>query len=750
MHDTPNHSDSHAVCNGASARNTHTAFSLLHRGVQRQLYRMQWSQLRPLQVDAIHCIIESHRDVILSAGTATGKTEAAFLPILSQIADEPHGAVRTLYVGPLKALINDQFRRVEDLCEHLEMPVHRWHGDVPANQKASLIKKPGGVLLITPESIESLFVNRSEHLRNLFGGLRFIVVDEVHSFLTNERGLQLRSLLSRIRGIAKSCNDNPSCIRSIGLSATIGDIAVAQAYLRPNSPDQVAVITDDSDKKELRLRIHGYLRPKISSSDDTQADDNTHLDMATDMVSHCHGHANLMFANAKADVEEFADLCRRIGESEHYVDQFLVHHGSLSSMIREDTEATMKSGRPATTFCSSTLEMGIDIGSVRMIGQIGPPWSVASLKQRLGRSGRRDGDPRILRIYTECSEPTADSTIFDRLHLELLQSVAIIQLMLEGWTEPDTPPSCDLSTLIQQIISVIAQHGGAPVNVVYDELCSKDSAFADIEPSLFTSVLRSLGDRDIVEQMDTGELILGIVGERICRSRGFYAVFQTAEEYSILHEGILLGTLELVPQPNDYLLFAGRRWQVNEIDYERMQVYVKPAKGWKRPRFTGGIGVVHPRVRAEMRQILRSDSTLLYLDNTAQLLLSDARSVAGQTGLNDRHLLPLGPNYTALMTWTGTVIQQTIAAMFEYMGFQCRDEHIGLVLPVDESSLRHAIQDAIALKVEPVILSRTIRPRFMRKYDQLLADGVLDKSISLGRVDLAGANQVLRKAATSG
>src|SRR3989304_1916356 len=169
------------------------AVSLLAPGVQRQLWRMGWTQLRGIQVDAIRTVTQTDRHCIIAAETASGKTEAAFLPILSKICNEPTGSVRAMYVGPLRALINDQFRRVEDLCGYLEIPVFRWHSDVEVSSKKKLLRLPGGVLLITPESLESLFVNRSSQLPALLGGLRFVVIDELHAFLGSERGLHLQS-----------------------------------------------------------------------------------------------------------------------------------------------------------------------------------------------------------------------------------------------------------------------------------------------------------------------------------------------------------------------------------------------------------------------------------------------------------------------------------------------------------------------------------------------------------------------------
>jgi len=216
---------------------------------------MHWESLRPLQVSGIREILTTRQHVILAAPTAAGKTEAAFLPILSAIADESAGSVRAVYVGPLKALINDQFARIGDLCTHLDMPVHSWHGDIAANKKAKLIADPGGVLLITPESIESLFVNRPSHLRTVFAGLRFIVIDELHTFLDNERGLHLRSLLTRLLGKT----ENPATVRLIGLSATIGDMAVAKRYLAPDAPETVSLVEDAGGGKELKLRVHCYL-----------------------------------------------------------------------------------------------------------------------------------------------------------------------------------------------------------------------------------------------------------------------------------------------------------------------------------------------------------------------------------------------------------------------------------------------------------------------------------------------------------
>ena len=762
MADTPTHPEDAASREPDPSAAT-SAFGLLHPGIQRQLWRMGWKSLRPLQVKTIQAILSGERHVIVSAATASGKTEAAFLPILSRIAEEPTGSVRAMYVGPLKALINDQFGRVGDLCTHLEVPVYHWHGDVSAKEKAQLVERPGGVLLITPESLESLFVNRSQYLTRIFGGLRFVVIDELHSFLDNERGLHLRSLLSRVQQFMA---DLPSSkpYRIAALSATIGDHALGQQFVDPVKPADVAVLRDDeADKKEIKYRIHGYRMPAIPGPfkdpkagdedvaeeeprDESKTDPSLPFlrDMAGDIVRHCAGHSNLVFATSKADVEVFADLAKQIGQEQRLADPFLVHHGSLSAFIREDTEHTMKSGRAATTFCSSTLEMGIDIGSVKMVGQIGPSWSVASQLQRMGRSGRKEGDPRIMRVYIDCGEPGPKADVFDRLHLSLVQAVAITELMLELWLEPPRPPCGDLSTLTQQIISVIAETGGLRADTAYDRLCKK-GAFSDITPDLFAQLLRRLGGQDVVEQMSSGDLILGLKGERLRKDKGFYACFPTEEEFSVIYDGQVLGTVQVIPRGRDHLLFAGRRWLVVDVDAERHEIHVQPARGWKRPKFAGGPGEVHSKVRQKMRDMLSGDSACSYLDEQASELFAYARRAAASAGVCARPLLELGPRRSALMTWTGSRIQDTLAAMFRARGLGCGDEGVALTFKVPADTLRQAMYDLQARPWNPLQLAQEVFPRQRRKYDWLLGDELLDVCISRGVLDCQGAMTLLRQ-----
>lgn len=193
--------------------------------VQDFIYDHAWENLRGIQVAAGEAIFNTDENVLLTASTASGKTEAAFFPILTDLWENPPSSVGALYVAPLKALINDQFMRLNDLCEEADIPVWHWHGDVSSSHKQKLLKHPSGILQITPESLEALLMHRHMAVPRLFHDLRFVVIDEVHSLLRGDRGGQTLCLVERL---SRMTDVNP---RRIGLSATIGDPERTGAFL---------------------------------------------------------------------------------------------------------------------------------------------------------------------------------------------------------------------------------------------------------------------------------------------------------------------------------------------------------------------------------------------------------------------------------------------------------------------------------------------------------------------------------------
>ncbi len=728
-----------------------SAFSLLNPALQEQLYRMRWTELRPIQVDAIHKILQSEKHLIITAMTAGGKTEAAFLPLLSSIVDDCHSGLRALYVGPLKALINDQFRRLEDLCERSGIPVHKWHGDVTKSAKTDLLSKPSGVLLITPESIESLFVNHSTSLPALFARLSYCVIDEAHAFMGTERGAHMKSLISRL---SKFSTNN---VRVIGLSATLGDIESAKAWLRPRDSQDVAIIEGEGEKS-VRYLIKGYIRSlsAVQAKDDSVAEalavdgiDVTPDDirLTDDVIKTFYGKTALIFANSRARLEFYADLTKRVLERRRIPGEFRIHHGSLSKSEREDTEEALRSDVPTPTFCSGTLELGIDVGNVSRVGQIGCPWSVSSLTQRLGRSGRRENEAPEMWVYIQEDEPSEKSRLVDRLFPELLQSVAMTEMMLNKWCEPPNVSRVHLSTLVQQTLSIIAERGGASAQVLFRDLIDQ-GAFFNVTKEEFVATLKSLGAADLIEQTPERELILGLQGERIVRSFDFYSAFESREEMQVIHKGHRIGSVTASPSigADTYLILAGQRWKIIEVDADRKEILVEPSKGGKLPYFAGSLGAeIHPYIRSKMKDILCADTYPEYLDSKAKEMLRQSRQVALNSEITTNAFVSDGPDLI-WFTWTGSRINRALALLGKhFIGLDVMDAGIALEFTkADTVSVASGYRSLLAYPPSAMDVASKVTSKTHGKYDRYLHEDLLNSLFSRNCLDLPGAFEAIR------
>lgn len=723
-------------------------FQLLHPSVQRWIYEQGWTELRDAQERAAALILDGSQDVIIAAATASGKTEAAFLPICSRLLSPEHSGACVLYVSPLKALINDQNDRMERLCETLEIPVHPWHGDIAQGRKREFLKQPRGILLITPESLEAIFANRGPSVAALFSKLLYVIVDELHSFIGTERGQQLQSLLRRIEyAIGRQ-------VPRIALSATLGDMTIAACFLRPSAGAKVQTIVSGATGQELKLLVRGYRTtaradhdPQGPSSDEGSIEepenDGSDRDVAADLLKSLRGSKNLVFANSRSNVERYADLLSRMCEAERLPNEFWAHHGNLSKEIREEVEAALKdSARPATAICTSTLELGIDVGTVKSIAQIGTPNSVASLRQRLGRSGRR-GEPAILRIYIRESNIDAKSSIGDLLRVELVQTVAMVNLLLAQWCEPSVTSCLHLSTLVQQLLSLIAQLGGVTAKRAWSIL---SEAFA-ADQSTFVHVLRSLGAHRIIRQESDGTLLLDEAGERIVNHYSFYAAFATAEEYRIVAGGKTLGTLP-VDRPleeNSALIFAGRRWRVVAVDEGRKVIEVRHAPGGRVPGFSGERGYVHDKVRQEMRAVYKGTSVPLYLDDTARDLLMEGREQFSEYGLEFRNIVPSGAE-TVLFTWRGDRVNDTLAVWFRYLGLIAQNEGATVCVFAPERDTMAALRRMTSEPVpDPVALASRVQNKLSEKYDWLLSEPLMNMEHASRKLDVHDTRTVVQK-----
>lgn len=717
------------------------SFDQLHPAIREAIWRQGWKELRPLQVDAIQAVLESKDHLILSAATASGKTEAAFLPILSTLAEVSSGGVKALYISPLKALINDQFQRLTTLCEIAQIPVHRWHGDVSGTDKRKLREDPGGVLLITPESLESHCINYGSTLQRIYHALEFIVIDELHAFLEDVRGVHLRSLLARICFAAK-CSP-----RLIGLSATLGDFAPAQKFLCAVAPSNVRILEEDGGEREIRVGIKSYIRPaKVEgvTIDELTAE----RSVATDIASRFRKATNLIFFNSRGLTEEIADLLNERGKDESWpTNPFRVHHGSLSKDLREATEAELKSNQPITALCTRTLEMGIDIGAVQCVGQVGAPSAVASLVQRVGRSGRREGEAQLLRFYVIDSALTDASSFTDRLYPELIRAIAMVELMLQKWVETPRFGRKHYSTFIHQIMSVLRQTGGIKPDALHQILCLH-GAFDTITKTECVEILRTLAKQSIIQQIETGEIILAPEGEKIVESRDFYAAFASSVDYSIEHDSNKIGAIprDQLPPVGEHLLLAGRRWCVIDINDSSKRADVAPARGKRVPLFLGGAGLIAREVMQKMRGLLASDVLAPYLHADAAAVLQQARYHYG-------HLSTNGPavfdslNGLSFLPWEGAAIHKTLVACAKADGIKAELSRDGLLITYGGCSLAKAevhwerlskgtftARDLIAFIGDPT----------NERFDDLVPPDLLASAYVNEFLDLAGACRAVR------
>lgn len=727
--------------NSPASSSESRSFDLLDRRIQRWIWSEGWSTLRDIQEQSIPVLLEGAKDVIISAATASGKTEAAFFPILSSLLRNEVELGSVLYISPLKALINDQWGRLSDLCQSLEIPVVPWHGDIPSSRKHKFLEDPRGVLLITPESLEALFVTRGSLIPVLVRSLKHIVVDELHSFIGSERGKQLQSLLHR----AQLSADHH--IPRVALSATLGDMRLAAEFLRPGLAEQVCLLDSKADRQELRVVLKSFLSEGLipeSGGGDAGGSTDVTDEIASDLYVSLRGNNNLVFPNSRALVETYADLLRRMCERDGIPNEFWAHHGNLSRELREETEHALKARQnAATAVCTSTLELGIDIGSVKSIAQIGPPPSVASMRQRLGRSGRRAGEPAILRCYCTEASLTPKSSLSDRLREGLVQTIATVRLLVNGWFEPPDLKGLHASTFVQQVLSVIAERCGASAGELWGILVDK-GPFRQIAKSDFVSVLKEMGTKDLLAQDKTGLLLHGGLGERLVNHYDFYAAFVSEDEFEILYEGHPLGTLPVNRplQPEQRIIFGGRRWKVIDADSDHKRISVVPDPGGLPPMFDSAGAFVHDRVRQEMRKVLGSDEPVLFLDATGTALLSEARSFYRDASLDHVALREEGDDIT-LFTWCGDQSNDALALVLSSL--DCRAWNEGVALRVRGrtlSDLRNILRQIAAGKTtDPYELDLTRAALIHEKWDWALPDLVLQKSAISARLDFEGARQ---------
>lgn len=728
--------------------------------IQDYIYQSGWQALRSVQNAAAEAIFNTDDNVLLTASTASGKTEAAFFPILTLLDEDPPHSVGVLYIAPLKALINDQFGRLSELCEEAGIQVTRWHGDVAQSQKRRLLRKPSGILQITPESLESLMINKHMEIPSLFGDLRFIVIDEVHSLLRGDRGMQTFCLIERMCRLA-DCRP-----RRIGLSATIGNPEEAGRFLGAGSGRRTLIPRIEGGREVWRLSMEHFFNSGPQADEGRQLIDAAPvLEEASDtapkaadpgigyIFEHTRGRKCLIFTNSREECEALCQSLRQYCEANHEPDRFLIHHGNLSASYRESAEEEMKDDDSLLSVCATaTLEMGIDIGRLERAFQVDAPFTVSGFLQRMGRTGRR-GDPCEMWFVMREDHPEPRAMLPQLIPWYLIQGIALVQLYIEErFVEPPRTQRLPYSLLYHQTMSTLASCGEmTPAELATRVLTL--SSFHLITQDDYRILLRHLIKIGHIDQTENGGLIVGLEGERIVNNYKFYAVFQENVEYAVRAGAEELGTIVKPPPIGDKIAIAGRVWVVEEVDHRRREVYCTLVKG-NIPAYFGDVaGDIHTRILERMYGVLKEQNSYPYLMRHAVCRLQEARESFAKSGMRHHPLVHLGGNMWALFPWLGSY---AFLALERLLKIRCKQRlglkgldslrpyYLQFTMKVSASDFYRIMAEEAEQDFDPLELVYPNEVPNFEKYDEYVPAELVRKGFALGVLDVEGMKQSVR------
>lgn len=722
--------------------------------IQDYIYQNKWEELRGNQVAACEVIFDSDNNLLLSSGTASGKTEAAFLPVLTELYNHPSGSVGVLYISPLKALINDQFKRLDQLLMDSHIPVTKWHGDASVTQKNKLIKHPEGILQITPESLESLITNKRGACLSLFSDLRFVIIDEVHYFMRDVRGIQLLCVLERMMQLT---GGNP---RRIGLSATLGDLTLAQNWLNTGTGRQCVAPVTEEGKKRVRLHVERFVnyadkrdldekdgRETGNASAFGDMGDREHYEY---LFKHTLDKKTIIFTNSREETEFIMAHLREIAVKNKAPDVYRVHHGNVSALIRETTEDEMKSeDEKIVTGATVTLELGIDIGSLDQAVQIGAPLTVSSFAQRLGRCGRRGQVPQLLFTFVE-SIKINSADVLGPINWDFIRTIAIIELYLkEHWIEPIPPIHHAYNLLYHQTMSCLKSNGEMSPAALAKAMLSLGS-FQHISQADYKKLLQHMIEVDQLQRTEHGGLIIGREGEKIVNSHKFLTVFIAPEYLLVKDENRTIGTVDKVYPVGTRFALAGLSWETVEVNAKSKVIFVKRVPGisvvdWD-VDFTAELHTVLVR---KIRSVLLEDTTYLYLSDRCKERMAEIQYITRNSGILDNLVTPLSDKKFAVFPWVGTrqlitlhyaLLQRKIVNKLPWN----RSVYLEVIFKGSKEELEEIILDILQNELDLYQLPLPDKVQIEGKYNEFVPRELLRKQFIEDYLDFEGLKKDIR------
>lgn len=617
-------------------------FERLAPFIQEYIYQNGWTEIRPIQVAACDLILNTEDNILLASGTASGKTEAAFLPILTDIYENPGNSIAVLYISPLKALINDQFARIEDMLKETDIPVTKWHGDVSQTIKNKIVKNPKGIMQTTPESLEAMLMRNPGNIKKIFSDLRYIVIDEVHYFMNDDRGLQLLCILERMQRLIKK---EP---RRIGLSATLGDYKLAEKWLNSGTMRKCQTPRVEEEKRKIRLGIKYF---EIEEKEN----ETSILDYYYELYEKTLNKKCIIFSNSKSEVENNIAHLKKIAKQRNTKDIYYVHHANISALLRRQAEEEMKQeDENAITGATVTLELGIDLGKLDRIVQTGAPFTVSSFVQRLGRSGRRGQPSEMLFLFKEEIE-NKPKEFYQQIDFEFIKCIAIIELYLkEKWIEPMEENTLPFSLLYHQTMSYLFGMGAVSPKELAKQILTL-TPFKKIEKEDYKKLLRHLLEKDELEKDEEGNILIGMKGERKVNNFQFFSVFSTPIEYSVREGSQEIGSVQTPYIIGQQFSLAGFTWKVVDINEEKRQIFVKKVGGISKIVWNDeGDFFVHTKIMKKMKEILKEQEEYRYLDKEGLRKLKEIRTIALKTNILREKVVPIVKDTYGIFPWLGT------------------------------------------------------------------------------------------------
>jgi len=729
-------------------------FNRLAPFIQDFIYQSKWEELRGNQVAACEVIFDSDDNLLLSSGTATGKTEAAFLPVLTELYNNPSRSVGVMYISPLKALINDQFKRLDLLLVDSNIPVTKWHGDASVTQKNKLIKNPEGIIQITPESLESLITNKRSACLDMFRDLRFVIIDEVHYFMRDVRGVQLLCVLERLQ---KLTGANP---RRIGLSATLGDVSLAQNWLNTGTGRDCAAPVTEEGKKRIGLHIERFVNYAEKRDFEERDGSGNIVNVSTngDIGEREHyeylfkmtlDKKTIIFTNSREETEFVIAHLREIALKNKAPDVYRVHHGNVSALIRENTEDEMKSAdEKIVTGATVTLELGIDIGSLDQAVQVGAPLNVSSFAQRLGRCGRRGQIPQLLFTFVESIKINSADTL-GPINWEFIRTVAIIELYTKDhWMEPIPPQSHAYNLLYHQTMSILKSGGEMSPAALAQNVLSL-GCFKNIPKEDYKHLLEHLVNIEQLQRTERGGLVVGREGEKIVNSHKFLTVFIAPEYLLVKDENRAIGTVDKVYPVGIRFALAGMTWETVDVNEKSKVLFVKKVPGISAVDWNVDFEAeLHTVLVQKIRDVLLADDPYPYLSERCRERLNEIRYIARNSGILENLVTPLSDKRYAVFPWVGTRQLMTLNYALRHSKIKSKllwptCVYLDVVFDGTKEELKNIIADILRSDLDLYALPLPDKVQINGKYNEFIPLDLLRKQFIEDYLDFEGLKAAL-------